>query len=122
MLKQNYFFPAVLLMAITVIGCKATKSTSTTTTTTTTSAFTYNQHVKTIIDANCASSCHNAERPAAGINLTQYAFVKKEALEGVLIPAIQHAEGATAMPKKADKLSDADIQTIVVWAAGGAVE
>jgi len=101
---------AILLSA----SCAGTQSAST-------AAITYNGQVKAIIDANCASTCHNATRPAAGIDLTTYEQVKNHALQGSLIPAIQHAEGVEAMPKKAPKLDDASIQVIVNWAAGGAV-
>ncbi|HNW00359.1 MAG TPA: hypothetical protein PKL06_13375 [Chitinophagales bacterium] len=108
----------ILCAGIMVIGfnaCSGTKST-------TTPAISYNGQVKAIIDANCASTCHNATKPAAGIDLTTYAKVKQYTLEGQLIPAIQHAEGVDPMPKKSPKLDDASINTIVTWASGGAIE
>lgn len=110
----------ILSAGIFFIGfnaCSGPKSTTTTTT-----AISYNGQVKAIIDANCASTCHNASRPAAGIDLTTYAKVKQYTLEGQLIPAIQHAEGADPMPKKSPKLDDASINTIVTWASSGAAE
>jgi len=102
----------IIGIAITFISCTAAKNTA--------SVITYTQNVKAIIDFNCASSCHNALKPAGGIDLTTYDKVKYQALEGKLLMAIQHAEGAKAMPKRADKLDDATIQVVVNWVAGGA--
>ncbi len=102
----------VIAIAITIISCSSTKNTST--------VITYTQNVKSIIDFNCASSCHNALKPAGGIDLTTFENVKMQSVEGKLIPAIQHAEGAKAMPKRAEQLDDATIQVIVKWVAGGA--
>lgn len=115
-MKTTIFFFAVA-GCIALEACSASRST-----TGTTPAISYNGQVKSIIDANCASTCHNATRPAAGIDLTTFELVKQQALNGELIPAIQHAEGVTAMPKKAPKLDDASIQVIVDWAASGAAQ
>lgn len=84
--------------------------------------YTYSADVKPIIDASCGTKCHKAEKPAGGIDLTTYANVKKEATEGELLPAIRHDEGAEAMPRKADKLSDSTIAIIEAWVESGAPE
>lgn len=102
-------------ITILMAACHTTK-------TTTTTSYTYTKDVKAIIDANCATSCHSATDPAKGIDLTTYANVKEHALNGKLLLAIQHLEGAVAMPKKNPKLDDASIQQIVAWAAAGAAE
>lgn len=115
-MKKAIFIACAGILIFGLNACKSSKSASNA------PAITYSAQVKTIIDANCASTCHNAERPAAGIDLTTYAKVKQYALEGLLIPAIQHAEGADPMPKKAPKLDEALINTIVNWAASGAAE
>ncbi|MBK7443415.1 MAG: cytochrome c [Bacteroidetes bacterium] len=104
----------VITTMVVAVSCSASKSAA--------KPLTYTENVKPIIDANCASTCHNAGRPAGGIDLTTYAKVKEHSTTGKLIPAIQHADGAKAMPKKADKLSDANIAVIVNWAASGAAE
>ncbi len=100
--------------------CFTTKKTTSTTTTGTT--FTYTKDVKPIIDENCGTKCHSAEKKADGIDLSNYASVKKESLKGDLLAAIQHAEGYKPMPKKADKLSDENIQIIASWINSGAIE
>lgn len=107
---------ATLVSALVLTACNSTKQAGTT------PAITYSGKVKTIIDENCANTCHNAARPAAGIDLTTYEKVKDQALNGKLIPAIQHAEGADPMPKKAAQLDDATIKVIVDWAATGALQ
>jgi mono/diheme cytochrome c family protein len=109
----QYIMPAAL---IAFASCSASK------TTTATASYTYAKDVKTIIDGNCASSCHSADDPAAGISLVTYEQVKEQALNGKLLPAIQHLEGAEAMPKKNPKLDDASIQAILAWASAGALE
>ena len=107
---------AIICGAMLLSACTASKSGSASST----PAITYSAQVKSIIDANCASTCHNAARPAGGIDLTTYEKVKEASLNGKLIPAIQHAEGVDPMPKKSPKLDDASIQVIVDWAASGA--
>ena len=96
-MKLIGIFVFALTTMVVSVSCSASKSAA--------KPLTYTENVKPIIDANCASTCHNAGRPAAGIDLTTYAKVKEQSTTGKLIPAIQHAEGAKAMPKKADKLS-----------------
>ena len=85
---------ALILLIVGFVSCTAGKQA-------TSAALTYTTNVKPIIDANCASTCHNAGRPAAGIDLTTYEKVKEQTLTGKLIIAIQHADGAKPMPKKA---------------------
>lgn len=110
----NKITPVTLVLLIVgFVSCTAGKQA-------TSAALTYTTNVKPIIDANCASTCHNAGRPAAGIDLTTYEKVKEQTLTGKLIIAIQHADGAKPMPKKAPKMDDATIQTIVNWASSGA--
>ena len=104
---------ALILLIVGFVSCTTGKQA-------TSAALTYTTNVKPIIDANCASTCHNAGRPAAGIDLTTYEKVKEQTLTGKLIIAIQHADGAKPMPKKAPKMDDATIQTIVNWASSGA--
>ncbi len=87
-----------------------------------TASYTYTKDVKAVIDEQCGNKCHNAERPADGIDLTTYEKVKDQAMNGKLIPAIQHMEGVEPMPKKNPKLDDATIERIVAWVAAGAAE
>ncbi len=106
----------IAVISVVIASCSASKKT------TTTSAITYTKDIKPIIDEQCGMKCHNAERPADGIELTTYASVKEQSVNGKLIPAIQQVEGAVPMPKKNPKLDDASIQKIVDWVAAGAPE
>jgi len=83
---------------------------------------TYTDNVKSIIDVNCAISCHTSVKPSGGIDLTTYEKVKQESLVGNLIPSIQHAKGVKPMPRRADKLNEATIQILVSWVAGGTLK
>jgi cytochrome c553 len=81
---------------------------------------TYNVDVKPIMDANCAiTGCHNAATKKEGYDLSNYEGTKAAAGNLAFRGAIQHKSGYTAMPKKADKLSDADIRTVTCWVQNG---
>ena len=85
-----------------------------------TTVFTYKGAVAPIMKLNCTSSrCHDAVRPAAGINLTTYTGVKKVALNGRLWGAVSHANGYIAMPKGAPKLSNCNLTQIKKWIDAG---
>ncbi len=99
-------------LIFTAVACTAAKSNST--------ELTYTRDIKPIIDLHCANTCHNAEKPAGKIDLTTYANVKMQCLEGKLLLAIQQIDGAKPMPRKAPKLEDDAINKIVLWANSGA--
>lgn len=79
----------------------------------------YSADIKTIIDANCGSSCHNAERPAHHIDLTTYETVKEESAKAEFLGAIKHESSFEPMPKNHLKLDDASIQKIHCWVQNG---
>lgn len=99
---------------LSAVACTTAKSTST--------ELTYTRDIKPIVDMHCANSCHNAEKPAGKIDLTTYANVKQQSLEGKLLLAIQQVDGAKPMPRKAPKLEDDAINKIITWANSGAKE
>lgn len=84
---------------------------------------TYTADIKSIIDANCATSgCHNAASHQEGIDLSTYAKVKSESEKDRFLGAIQHKSGYQPMPDDAPKLSDALIQKISCWVQNGQPE
>lgn len=84
---------------------------------------TYTEDIKSIIDANCATSgCHNASTQANGINLSTYALVVSESNKARFLGAIQQVSGYDPMPKDRAKLSDANIQLISCWLENGQPE
>lgn len=118
MTRNSISLLSIVCFFVILYSCSASKTTASATT----SKYSYSKDVRAIINENCANTCHNADRPAAGIDLTTYAKVKDQCVNGKLIPAIQHAEGVDPMPKKAPKLDDATIAIIVQWTAEGTVE
>ncbi|MBK8682630.1 MAG: hypothetical protein IPN31_12130 [Bacteroidetes bacterium] len=54
------------------------------------------------------------QKKADGIDLLTYYASVKRIFKGDLLAAIQHAEGINPCPKKADKLSDENIQIIAL--------
>ncbi|HET8963816.1 MAG TPA: hypothetical protein VFM99_07960 [Chitinophagales bacterium] len=118
---RKLFF-GTIIFGTTLLFFNSCSTTKKTTTTTTGTVYTYTNDVKLIIDENCGTKCHSAEKKADGIDLSNYASVKKESLKGDLLGAIQHVEGLEPMPKKADKLSNENIQIIASWINSGAPE
>ena len=94
----------------------------------------YTTKVLPILKANCYS-CHGNENHKGGLSLETKAGMLKGGMDGsVLVPGdpnkslivrlIRHegpADDPMPMPQKADKLSDADIETITQWVKAGAV-
>jgi len=86
-------------------------------------ARTYTSDIKTILDANCATSgCHDAATAANDIVLADYSNAQTaSSLEGFL-KAIRRESGVTPMPIGAQKLSDALITELECWVEQGSPE
>jgi hypothetical protein len=86
----------------------------------------YSASVKPIITARCTGSgCHSGATPASGADFNTYEALRTKALEkrnntSVLVGAINHMAGFSAMPRFAPKLSDCEIATIEAWVNAGA--
>jgi len=83
---------------------------------------TYTNNIKSILVTNC-TSCHYAGNDVSvggGYNYEAYNGIKNMAINGKLLPAINHAAGAQPMPKNAPKLSDCDIAKFTNWVNNGA--
>jgi hypothetical protein len=111
------FILFISIASMALFSCKAKK---TATNECGTNTVTYSANVKTLIDLNCANSCHSAANKADGIDLSTYEKVKAISGESRFLGAIRHLAGYTPMPIKAPKLSDADIMTISCWVKNGA--
>jgi cytochrome c553 len=73
--------------------------------------------VAPLINQNCATSgCHNASG-AGGYVLTTHAQISNHAT--IMLNAIQHKPGFTAMPIGAPKLSDEQIKAFACWIQQG---
>lgn len=76
---------------------------------------TYNNDIKAIYDANCATSgCHNSSHHAAGIDLSTYSGAVAANSDDIL-GSVEHNSGYSAMPKNAGKLTDTQIKKIYCW-------
>ena len=83
---------------------------------------TYSGTVSPLLNARC-NSCHStAAAPTSGNNivLDNYNSVKIQANNGKLLASINHAGGATPMPKGGSKLSSCEIAKITNWVGSGA--
>ncbi len=80
----------------------------------------FSQFIQPTIEHNC-QGCHSGNPPSGGINLTGYASIREEALNGNLYQVINHQTGYEAMPQGADKLSQCTIDKIASWIDAGAV-
>lgn len=84
---------------------------------------TYNNGVKAILDASCATvGCHAAQNPAEGINLSTYATAKSASLNGKVLQSIKHESGVEAMPQGGTKLPTDVIKIVECWIQNGAPE
>lgn len=84
---------------------------------------TYDNGVKAILDASCATvGCHSAQNPAEGINLSSYTTAKSASLNGKVLQSIKHESGAKAMPQGGTKLPNDLIKIVECWIQNGAPE
>ncbi|MCC6818123.1 MAG: hypothetical protein IT245_04465 [Bacteroidia bacterium] len=114
--------------ALILVACKAGKTKVATTTpapvaaTTnvcTNTAYTYDNDIKSIIDNNCAKTCHSASNHASGINLSTHELVKEEALKSRFMQSLKHEGWISPMPKKSPKLSDSTLNVLSCWIENG---
>jgi len=86
---------------------------------------TYSNYVKSVIDANCATSgCHDPGTQSSGYNLSTYAGVLNVAQTSrqgtsLLLGVINHQSGFTAMPESLPKLDVCTINKITAWVNNG---
>ena len=82
---------------------------------------TYDKDIKSVVDANCATSgCHDDRAGAPkGIKLANYDQVKASAETGTFLKAIKHEAGVSAMPVGKAKLDDNTIKVIACWISAG---
>jgi hypothetical protein len=84
-----------------------------------TSLVTYSGSVNPVINAYC-TSCHSGANAPLGIDLSTYAGVNSQVINGKLLASINHSAGVSAMPKNGIKLSACNISKIRIWITSGA--
>lgn len=79
---------------------------------------TYNNVIKSIMDAYCVG-CHNASSSAGGFALDTYNGVVNCANSGRLVGSIEWQSGFSPMPKGSNKMNACDIAKIKKWIVTG---
>ncbi len=80
--------------------------------------FKYSANISVIMQNHC-TGCHSGATPSANIDLSTWPGVKPLAVNGRLYGSVTHANGYSAMPKNAAKLSDCKIAQVRKWIASG---
>jgi hypothetical protein len=81
---------------------------------------TYTKDIKSIFDAQCASSgCHAAINPAHALNLSTFETSKRDFDAHAFLCSINQDAGCDKMPIGRSKLSADDIKKITCWAKNG---
>lgn len=114
-----------ILISMASAGCRTSKVQGTATgskDTTMNRAVTYTNSIKPMIDEACGTKCHKAAFKAGGVDLSDYEGVRNSAVNGEMIPALQHAEGVKPMPKNGDPFTEEQIALIITWVNAGAPE
>ncbi|MCS6929730.1 MAG: hypothetical protein NZM43_09555 [Saprospiraceae bacterium] len=81
---------------------------------------TYILFVRGVMNASCAfGGCHDASTAASGVNLSNYAGVKKAFESQNLLCSVNHGKGCSPMPKGGAKLSAEVLNRLACWARDG---
>lgn len=84
---------------------------------------TYTLFVRGVMNASCATGgCHDASTASSGVNLSNYAGVKKAFESQNLLCSVNHGKGCSPMPKGGAKLSANVLNRLACWARNGYVE
>ncbi|MCS7036534.1 MAG: hypothetical protein RMJ33_13815 [Saprospiraceae bacterium] len=84
---------------------------------------TYTLFVRGVMNASCATGgCHDAGTASSGVNLSNYAGVKKAFESQNLLCSVNHGKGCSPMPKGGQKLSPQVLTRLACWARNGYVE
>ncbi len=85
-----------------------------------TSIVTYSGTILPIMNQHCAvSGCHTGQGSANNLNYAHYADLAVVASNGQLIPAIEHGNTPSPMPKNLPMLDACTINKIVRWVHEG---
>src|ERR1700755_783875 len=114
----NHRLLSLLLISTALLpftGCKTSriqKSNTSVADTAMASIVTYTNHIKPLIDPACGTKCHKAAFHAGDVDLSNYEGVKDAAVNGQMIPALEHAEGVKPMPKNGEPFTAEEIDLI----------
>jgi hypothetical protein len=79
--------------------------------------------VQPILNNNCGaqSGCHSNGSASGGVKLEAWEGTNEVAKSGLLMKAIQHESGVSAMPKGGNKIDNCYIGTIAKWVKNGSL-
>ena len=81
---------------------------------------TYSANIQPLFAGHC-NGCHGGSSPDGGLDLTSWAVGNTIAMDGRLAGAVQHQSGYVAMPPGNASLQPCEIDQILTWIAGGAL-
>jgi uncharacterized membrane protein len=114
----RYILPIV---AITLIGCESNTYEDLQENIVVEGPVTYNEHVKSIISANC-TSCHSTGGTASFRPLGTYAELKDAVQNTNLLDRIQRQNGETGIMPQTGRMPQGTIDLIVQWDTDGLLE
>ena len=76
-----------------------------------------------ILNNNCGAQggCHSNGSASGGVKLESWQGANEVASTGLLMKAIRHETGTSAMPKDAAKINDCYISIIAKWVRSGSL-
>jgi len=80
---------------------------------------TYSGTIAPMLQSKCVG-CHNNTSTSGNINLSNYAGVQVQALNGRLMGAVRHNAGYSPMPKGGTKIPQCEIDELNIWITDGA--
>ena len=83
----------------------------------------YKNDVQPILNSNCGAQagCHSNGSASGGVKLESWQGTNEVATTGLLMKAIRHETGVSAMPKVASKLDNCYIAIIAKWVRNGSL-
>jgi hypothetical protein len=83
----------------------------------------YKNDVQPILNNNCGAQagCHSNGSASGGVKLESWQGTNEVSQSGLLIKAIRHESGVSAMPKDLAKINDCYIAIISKWVRNGSL-
>jgi hypothetical protein len=83
----------------------------------------YKNDIQPILNSNCGAQagCHSNGSASGGVKLESWQGANEVATSGLLMKAIRHETGVSAMPKDASKLDNCYIAIIAKWVRNGSL-
>lgn len=107
----------LLIVYLTITACTKDKVQPAPIDATCTDTISFANDILPIMENNC-TSCHDANNPSGGYDLSNYAGVTQNT--GKVLGSIRQDGSASSMPQGSDKIADSLIQKVNCWINQGA--